>query len=244
MQNITNPPQANASVPINNNFLAVAPSQLFGRRAPATTGLTWAYWGQGLRFNGNTIADGTVSLTASNTNYIVANRSTGAVTAATNTTNWNNETDYLRLYSVVAGSSSITSYVDYRQSFGAPYVGAQQPQCIPVACSDETTALTIGTGKVTFRMPYAFTLTAVRASVTTAPTGADLVVDINESGSSILSTKLSIDATEKTSTTAATPPVISDASLANDAEITIDIDQVGSTLAGAGLKVYLIGVPA
>jgi hypothetical protein len=112
------------------------------------------------------------------------------------------------------------------------------------ACSDETTALGTGTAKLTFRMPYAFTLSAVRASVTTAPTGSMIIVDINEGGSSILSTKLSIDASEKTSTTAATAAVISDAALADDAEITIDIDQVGSGTAGAGLKVSLIGVRA
>lgn len=112
---------------------------------------------------------------------------------------------------------------------------------IIIACSDETTALTTGAAKATFRMPYAFTLTDVRASVTTAPTGSVLTVDINESGSSILSTKLTIDAGEKTSTTAATPAVISDSSLADDAEITIDIDGVGSTISGAGLKVTMIG---
>jgi hypothetical protein len=113
-----------------------------------------------------------------------------------------------------------------------------------IAASDETTALTTGTAKVTFRMPYAFTLTAVRASVTTAPTGATLNVDINEGGVSVLSTVITIDATEKTSTTAATPAVISDGALADDAEMTIDIDQIGSTIAGAGLKVYLIGTRA
>jgi len=114
-------------------------------------------------------------------------------------------------------------------------------QSLIVACSDETTALTTGNAKSTFRMPYAFTLTAVRASVTTAPVGSTLTVDINEAGSTILSTKITIDASEKTSTTAATPPVISDTSLADDAQITIDIDQVGSSTAGAGLKVTLIG---
>lgn len=114
-------------------------------------------------------------------------------------------------------------------------------ESLVIACSDETTALTTGTAKVTFRMPYAFTLSAVRASVTTAPTGSVLTVDINEGGASILSTKLTIDASEKTSTTAATPAVISDSALADDAEMTIDIDGVGSTIAGAGLKVYLIG---
>lgn len=115
------------------------------------------------------------------------------------------------------------------------------PTELILAVSDETTALTTGTAKVTFRVPYAMTVTEVRASVTTAPTGANLVVDINEGGTTILSTKLSIDATEKTSTTAATAAVISDSALADDAEITIDIDQVGSTVAGAGLKVTLIG---
>lgn len=115
-------------------------------------------------------------------------------------------------------------------------------QAIVLACSDESTALTTGTAKITFRMPYAFTLTEVRASVTTAPTGASLLtIDINEGGATILSTKITIDASEKTSTTAATPPVISDSALADDAEITVDIDQIGSTIAGAGLKVYLIG---
>lgn len=114
-------------------------------------------------------------------------------------------------------------------------------ESLAIAASDETSDLTVGTSKVTFRMPYAFTLTAVRASVKTAPTGSTIIVDINEGGTTILSTKLTIDASETTSTTAATPAVISDTALADDAEITIDIDQIGSSTAGVGLKVVLIG---
>jgi len=115
------------------------------------------------------------------------------------------------------------------------------PTEIQLAASDETTALTAGTAKVTFRMPHAMTLTAVRASLTTAQaSGSIFTVDINEGGSSILSTKLTIDNTEKTSTTAATPAVISDTALADDAEITIDIDQIGDGTA-TGLKITLIG---
>jgi len=106
---------------------------------------------------------------------------------------------------------------------------------------DETTDLTTGTSKYVFRMPYAMTLSEVRASVSTVATGSTIIVDINEGGTTILSTKLSIDVSENTSTTAATPAVISDDALADDAEITIDIDQVGSLTAGKGLKVYLIG---
>ena len=114
-------------------------------------------------------------------------------------------------------------------------------EVILLACSDETTALTVGTGKVTFRCPFAFTITGVSASVTTAPVGSTIICDINEAGSTILSTKLSIDASEKTSTSAASAAVISDANIAADAEITVDIDQIGSSTAGAGLKVKLDG---
>lgn len=142
-------------------------------------------------------------------------------------------------------ADGFTLYWDASNGVFYPGPAASAPSTAKVelliACSDETTAITTGTGKVTFRMPHPMTLTEVRASATTAPTGSTIVIDINEAGVSILSTKLSIDASEKTSTTAATPAVISDASLADDAEMTIDFDQVGSTIAGAGIKVTLIG---
>lgn len=110
-----------------------------------------------------------------------------------------------------------------------------------IAASDESTSLTIGTAKITFRMPRAVTLTAVRASLTTAQTsGSLLTINIKESGTTILSTKITINNTQKTSTTATTLPVISDIALADDAEMTIDVDQIGDGTA-KGLKVYLIG---
>ena len=78
--------------------------------------------------------------------------------------------------------------------------------------------------------------------VNTAPVGSTIIVDINDGGTSIMTTnKLSIDASEKTSTTAATAAALTDTSLADDAEITFDIDQVGSSTPGKGLKVTLIG---
>jgi hypothetical protein len=110
-----------------------------------------------------------------------------------------------------------------------------------VAASDETTALTTGTAKITFRMPRAVKLTAVRASLTTAQaSGSIFTVDINESGVSILSTKITINNTDKTSTSATIQPVISNVDVGDDSEMTIDIDQIGNGTA-KGLKVYLIG---
>jgi len=145
-------------------------------------------------------------------------------------------------YQTTSGMSSYLTTATAASTYGT--IAQAKTEYLVLAASDESTALTAGTTKVTFRMPYAMTLTGVRCSLTTAQTsGSILTVDINENGTTILSTKLTIDNTEKTSTTAATAPVISDTSLADDAEITIDIDQVGDGTA-KGLKITLIGTRA
>jgi len=117
---------------------------------------------------------------------------------------------------------------------------------VTFACGDETTAVDATGQKLSFRMPFAMTLNSgssgVKGSLVTAGTGANLfTVDINESGSTILSTKLTFDATETTTTTASTPVVISDTALADDAIITVDVDQLDSGGVAAGLKISLIG---
>jgi hypothetical protein len=136
----------------------------------------------------------------------------------------------------LAAAAAIGTSADYARE---DHVHQRDSDVIVIPVGDETTALTAGTNRVRFRMPFAATLLAVRASVNTAPTGSTLIVDINEAGISVLGTKLSIDATEFSSTTAASAATITDSSLADDAEISIDIDQIGSTVAGAGLKVTL-----
>lgn len=114
-------------------------------------------------------------------------------------------------------------------------------QAIGIVCSDESTALTTGIGIVTFRMPYAFTVSGVRASLTTASNSGTVDVDINQGGVSILSTIITIDQDEKTSTTAVTPPVVSDTTLDDDEEMTIDLDSAGT--GASGLKVWILGYP-
>jgi hypothetical protein len=136
----------------------------------------------------------------------------------------------------LAATAAAGTSADYARE---DHVHQRDSDVIVIPVADESTALTTGTAKVSFRMPFAATLLAVRASVNTAPTGSTLIVDINEAGSSVLGTKLSIDASELTSTTAASAATITDSSLADDALVTIDIDQIGSTVAGAGLKVSL-----
>lgn len=111
---------------------------------------------------------------------------------------------------------------------------------LQVAASDETTDLTTGI-TTTFRAPYAMELTDVRASVTTAPVGADITVDVTANGTTIFSTIISIDGGSKTSVGSASPRVISTTSIPDDAEIKVDIKTVGSTTKGNGLKLSFIG---
>lgn len=105
------------------------------------------------------------------------------------------------------------------------------------ALGDESTANTTGT-KVTWRAPFAMTIKDVRASLTTSSSSGLPTFNILEGGVTIFSTKLTIDANELTSTTAATPYVLSDTALADDASITFAIDVAGTASAGAKVKLY------
>ena len=110
-----------------------------------------------------------------------------------------------------------------------------------VAFSDESTVITEGNNKVEFQMPnYPTNLTGVSCSLKTAPSESTMRIDLNENGNSVLSTKITINSTEKTSETAASPPVISNANLAANAVMTVDIDtpDYGGTSAGGKLMIY------
>ena len=111
-----------------------------------------------------------------------------------------------------------------------------------VACSSEGDDLETGDDKVQFRMPFQFELTDIIANVNTASTGADINVQVQEDGSDIMSgVGITIDATETSSESSATQPTITDSTLAFNSIISVDLDQVGSTNAGTGLKINFIG---
>lgn len=123
---------------------------------------------------------------------------------------------------------------------------AAQTKPLIVALSDETTALTTGTSKVTMRAPSGMTITQIpRLALGTASSSGLVTVDVNVNGSSILgANKLSIDATEKTSTTAATPTTLASnpTSISDDAEITFDIDAAGTGAKSLKITLYYVAV--
>lgn len=104
--------QAEHEVTANNLFDAASAGAAYGRHAEACAGLTWGYYGT--RYGGSAVANGTNACGASTTTYMVVNLSTGAVSFATSTTNWNDSAIYGRAYKIVTGTATVTSYEDHR----------------------------------------------------------------------------------------------------------------------------------
>lgn len=102
---------ADKAPPANSLFDAASPATLFGRRASTTAALSWGFYGGMILVDGvqTSIANGTISLTASTTNYMEATR---AGVVSVNTTGFT--AGQIPLYTVVTGAAAVTSYTDYR----------------------------------------------------------------------------------------------------------------------------------
>jgi hypothetical protein len=112
---------------------------------------------------------------------------------------------------------------------------------IPIFFSDQSTDWTTGL-KVTFTWRFGTTtLSSTPIDCVTAPTGSAAQFDVKKNGTTIYSTKPTIDASETSTDTAATPAVISTTSLANGDIVTIHIDQIGSSDAGQGGVITFVG---
>lgn len=95
------------------------------------------------------------------------------------------------------------------------------------------------------RIPVACTLRRVDATVTTAPTGASILIDMNECSApttctSVWSTNQGNRLTIATSTLNGNQTTFDDSSIALGNYIGFDIDQVGSTVAGSQLTVTVV----
>lgn len=104
--------QANQEARFNELLDAASPGTFFGRNAATCSGLTWGYFGGEMLVDGTptTIANGTLTLTASTTNFVQISRA-GVVSVATT-----RDPLLAPLYSVVTTASAVTSYSDERQS--------------------------------------------------------------------------------------------------------------------------------
>lgn len=112
LENSTNQPEVvvNTALTVVDDVSSLA-HKMFARRASATTGLTWGYYGGSMIVDGVlvTTANGTLTLSASTTNYVEATR---AGVVSSNTTGFTANRFPIR--QVVTGTSTISSETERR----------------------------------------------------------------------------------------------------------------------------------
>jgi serine/threonine-protein kinase RsbT len=99
--------QTSKEVTANALYDATSPASLYGRRGSTTTGLSWGYYGGNFKSSPTgrqSVANGVVALTASTTNYVEADTTTGAVSK--NTTGFTS-TGKIPLYKIVTAASEL-----------------------------------------------------------------------------------------------------------------------------------------
>lgn len=104
--------QANAEVSINENMALLSFLTVYGKKVSTSTGLTWGYYGG--RWGGAAITSATLTLTNTATNYIVVARATGVISVSTVITNWNDNTNYARVYLLTVAGGVVTATEDHR----------------------------------------------------------------------------------------------------------------------------------
>jgi hypothetical protein len=162
--------QASKEVTANALIDALSPSAYGGRHAEACTGLTFGYYGG--RWGGSTVANGAISLGASTTTYVVAHRTTGAISSATATTNWDDTTTYARLYKIVSGASSVTSYEDHRTGPGGLLSAGSGSGTVTSVAVSVPAFLSVAGSPVTASGTIAITYSGTALPVANGGTGA------------------------------------------------------------------------
>jgi hypothetical protein len=119
---ITSPPQASAEVLVNRMGETLEHQAVYGLKQSTTTALTWGYYGG--RWGGFAITADVLTLTDDSANYVVVAIATGVISVATASTNWDNDTDYVRVYKVTAAGGVVTAVEDHRAGPGGVHGGA------------------------------------------------------------------------------------------------------------------------
>ncbi|GIH95356.1 hypothetical protein ACFFMN_23630 [Planobispora siamensis] len=101
-------------------------------------------------------------------------------------------------------------------------------------------AVAVGTHRLYNDTGSSLAIRGVRASVGTAPTGAAIIVDVNINGTTIWSTQANRPTIAIGANTSGKVTNYNTATIADGAYFSIDIDQVGSTVAGSDLTVQIL----
>ena len=126
--------------------------------------------------------------------------------------------------------------MDYLGKYGTK--GFTESLVIPL--SDETSDLTTSDGVYTFYLPYALTIDKMYLSLNTESAGANVIVDCARNDVSIFdSSKLEVVQGNNISTSQ--PDYSNPTVFPIGSKMSFNIDQIGSSSAGAGLKVMIHG---
>ena len=132
------------------------------------------------------------------------------------------------------------------------YNGGSGFQTVFVISVSGAAAPVTGTGLAHFVMPFTFSLQTVKSVVSTAPTGAELVLDLNASGTTIVNggvvtaagSFVSSNATLVSGgngTTGGGGTAVDALTIAGGTAMTVDIVQIGSSEPGKQIKLYIYG---
>ena len=141
--------------------------------------------------------------------------------------------------------TTVVFYTDGNQDIHAFSTTVQDSLAMDM--SDENSSLNVASESIPFRTfwtDFAFHITNVIITCTTAPTGggSPLTVDVRKNGTTIFTTRVSIDDDENTSETAVTPMVLDTPDLGFNDKITIFLTIRDAGNVATGLKCKLIGV--
>jgi hypothetical protein len=100
-------------------------------------------------------------------------------------------------------------------------------------------AQTAGANKFSFVMPEAGTYVSCYFELLTPNTGATFICDVNKNGTTLYTTQASRPTFVASTTTSAEAAAADVTSLTKGDVLTVDIDAIGSTIAGDDLKVYI-----
>lgn len=100
--------------------------------------------------------------------------------------------------------------------------------------------ISVGPGVGRFLLPAGATIIGVVATINTAPTGAAVIVDVNKNGASIFTTQANRPQIAASATKTAATAVPDVTVCAAGDYLSVDVDQVGSTVAGSDLVVEVI----
>lgn len=116
-----------------------------------------------------------------------------------------------------------------------------------LAVTDESSLLTTGTAKVTYRTPFALNLYKLpRTSLVTSSASGNVVIDVKYNGTSIygVGNKTTIDVANNSSVGSSTQPnlLTMNTNIPDDAVVTVDIVSAGTNARGLKLILYALRV--